>query len=82
MKQKRTCSRCKEPIAKTHRWHYVNRKLLWWTVTKIEHRDCKHPEMNPHNPYAVRRLKGEVPLPFPEQIEHDCLYDGLPGEHA
>jgi hypothetical protein len=58
---KRICSKCKKPIKKDHRWHFVHRKFLWWTFTKTEHRDCARPtEIHKH----VVRLKGEVPIPF------------------
>ena len=61
MKHKRTCSKCKSPIAKHHRWHTVYHKFLWFTWATQEHRDCQKPtEIHKR----VVRLKGEVPLPF------------------
>jgi len=61
MKHKRTCSKCKSPIAKHHRWHTVYHKFLWFTWATQEHRDCQKPtEIHKR----VVRLNGEVPLPF------------------
>jgi hypothetical protein len=69
MKHKRICNRCKEPIHKAHRWHYVHRKFLFWTITNVQHRDCQHPtEIHKY----VKRLKGEVPLPF-EQVDDNPM---------
>ena len=62
---KRICKRCKKPISKSHRWHFVHRKFLWWTLTRTEHRDCLHPEHGP----STHRLKGERELPFPEGVD-------------
>ena len=72
MKHKRTCQRCKEPILKTHRWRTVYHKFLWFTWQTSEHRDCAHPSSVP----KVKRLKGEVPLPFDQQIERDAWNHG------
>ena len=58
----RICSRCGEQIKQTHRWRQRHIRLLFWTLTLAEHRSC----WNPNNPYAEKRLKGEVPLPFME----------------
>lgn len=70
MKQHRTCSKCHLPIQKTHRWRTVYHRFLFWTWQTTEHRNCQNPEINPNNPYAVKRLKGEVPLPFMDYEEH------------
>jgi hypothetical protein len=59
--RKRICARCGEHIKQTHRWHQKHIRLLFWTLTLPEHRNC----WNPSTPYAVKRLDGEVPLPFP-----------------
>ena len=61
----RICARCGERIKQTHRWHQRHIQLLFWTLTVPEHRSCHQPHMNPSNPYAVKRIKGEVPISFP-----------------
>ena len=65
MKTKRRCTRCHKPIAKSHRWHTVYHRFLFWTWATFEHRNCQKPEET-----AVKRLKGEVPLPFMDYEEH------------
>jgi hypothetical protein len=62
----RICSRCKDQIKRGHRFHTVESRLfgLLWTVKRPEHYSCPNPT---HGPVATpRRIKGEVPLPFPE----------------
>ena len=62
---RRTCSKCKSPITRTHRFHAVHHKFLFFHWTTTEHRDCEHPtEIHKR----VKRLKGEVPLPFPAPL--------------
>jgi hypothetical protein len=61
--RKRICARCGERIKQTHRWKQRHIRLLFWVLTVPEHRSCHHPHMNPTNPYAVKRLKGERPFP-------------------
>ena len=58
----RNCSACKKPIAKTHRWRQTWHRFLFWTWRTYSHHHCDRPESGPAKP----RLKGEVPLPFPE----------------
>ena len=58
----RVCFRCGERIKQRHRWHYVRRNFLFWVLEHTEHRNCA----NPHLTNVPHRLKGEVPLPFPE----------------
>ena len=60
---KRICKACGSPVLKRHRWRNVNRRFLWWTWKVVMHLNCKSPEEG-----AVTRLKGEVPLPFPEPM--------------
>ena len=67
---RRTCSKCNLAIAKHHRWHTQHHAItifgftIWrWSTTA--HRDCEHPtEIHKR----VKRLKGEVPLPFPAPL--------------
>ena len=66
---KRNCKTCKKPILKVHRWKQTHHRFLFWTWKTFAHRDCNHPT---EAPLVVKRLKGEVPLPFPD--------DGLPAE--
>lgn len=67
MKTKRTCNLCHLPIQKSHRWKTVYHRFLFWTWASFEHRDCARPT---ENTPAVKRLKGEVPLPFMDYEEH------------
>jgi hypothetical protein len=64
MKTTRTCTLCHLPIAKSHRWKTVYHRFLFWTWASFEHRNCAQPRQP-----GVKRLKGEVPLPFPEHSE-------------
>jgi hypothetical protein len=60
---KRICTKCKNHIAKHHRWRTVYHHFLFWAWGTFEHRDCSRPtEIHKY----VKRLKGEVPLPFDE----------------
>jgi NADH pyrophosphatase NudC (nudix superfamily) len=52
----RFCGRCGESIQQSHRRQVRRFRVLGITVEWTEHRDCKHPHMNPHNPY-MRRSK-------------------------
>ena len=64
----RICSRCKEQIKRGHRYHIVTSRLLGflWTVKRPEHWYCDDPTQFPATKAPTQRLKGEVPLPFPE----------------
>jgi hypothetical protein len=70
----RICSRCKEQIKRGHRYHIVASRLLGflWTVKRAEHYSCPNPTHGP----SPKRLRGEVPLPFPEQMEADVWNHG------
>ena len=51
-RSKRLCARCGEAILQRHRWHFVHRERrffgwVWSRTVRLEHRDCKHPEMGP-----------------------------------
>jgi hypothetical protein len=65
---KRICSRCNHTIRRTERWHKVKSRLwgFLWTVEKPEHYSCLHPQNGP----SPKRLKGEVPLPFPDPLDN------------
>jgi hypothetical protein len=60
----RICSRCKDQIKRGHRYHIVTSRLLGflWFLKRPEHYSC----VNPTNGPKPIRLRGEVPLPFPE----------------
>jgi hypothetical protein len=70
---KRVCTKCKNHIAKHHRWRTVHHaiSIFGWTLFRWDtqqHRNCEHPtEIHKY----VKRLKGEVPLPFEEPEEMD-----------
>ena len=36
---------------------------MFWVMQWHEHRDCAHPQMETK---LAKRIKGEVPLPFPD----------------
>lgn len=54
------CKKCGSPFYRSHRWRKVNHRFLFWTWSHREHLNCQQPELGPS-----KRLKGEVPLPFP-----------------
>jgi hypothetical protein len=60
----RICSRCKDQIKRGHRYHIVASRFLGflWTVKRPAHYSCPNPTHGP----SPKRLRGEVPLPFPE----------------
>lgn len=60
---KSICSTCSQPILRAHRWRTVHHVFLWWHWETRHHRNCQKPTEGPER---VRRLKGEVPLPFEE----------------
>ena len=55
------CKICKKPFLRSHRWRRVWHKVLWFRWSHREHRNCTQPDLVP-----AKRLKGEVPLPFPD----------------
>ena len=64
---KRICKKCGHSIRRCEHWHYV-KAGLWgflWFVKRPQHHNCLHPQSFA----APRRLKVEVPLPFPEESE-------------
>jgi len=70
---KRICKKCGHTIRRTERWKNVRTTRLWFFTRKhVEHHDCLHPYDGPVK--TVKRLAGEVPLPFP-----DTLYLTQPG---
>jgi hypothetical protein len=71
----RICSKCKQQIGRSHRWREVNHVFLWLFRWKtVQHHNCERPCAGPVK--TVKRLKGEVPLLFPEQMEYDICNHG------
>jgi hypothetical protein len=61
---KRICKKCNHTIRRTERWKHVYTKFLWFLTRKhVEHHNCSHPCDGPVK--TVKRMAGEVPLPFP-----------------
>ena len=54
--RRRICFRCGEQIKQTHRWHQRHIRLLFWTLTLPEHRNCLHPRKSTPSP------PNEIPL--------------------
>ena len=75
---KRICKKCGHTIRRTERWKNVYIKFLWlFTRKHVEHHDCLHPQDGPVK--TVKRLAGEVPLPFPEtRLWNDSVSGGIP----
>jgi hypothetical protein len=70
---RQTCSKCKRRFFRSHRWHRRYHRFLFWTWTTREHFNCRQPELGP-----VKRLKGEVPLPFPGPLpDADVIGHGV-----
>jgi hypothetical protein len=68
----RICSKCKHSIRRCERFHRVKSRFLGflWTVERTEHYSCLHPATGP----SPKRLRGEVPLPFPGPLETEIVY--------
>ena len=46
MKQaKLVCGKCGRAVRKRDRWHRVQRRFLFWSWRRVEHRDCADPEV-------------------------------------
>ena len=64
---KRICKKCGHTIRRCERWKNVYTKFLWFFTRKhVEHHSCLYPCDGPVK--TVKRLSGEVPLPFPETV--------------
>ena len=61
---KRICKKCGHSIRMRERWREIHRTFLWFRLKdQYAHHDCLHPCDGPVK--TVKRLAGEVPLPFP-----------------
>jgi hypothetical protein len=74
---KRICKKCNHTIRRTERWKHVYTKFLWFLTRKhVEHHNCSHPCDGPVK--TVKRMAGEVPLPFPDTVSwNDSVSGGL-----